>query len=265
MNPDTYYRDHWVEIESERLDAYEEMFAWRPQMAPLLEPAEIGPGQVIVDYGCGPGGLAVELARRVGREGRVHGFDLNAEMVRRAAARAEREGIAGQMHFAELTDDRLPLDDASVDRVVCKNVMEYVTDPSGVLRELRRVLKPGGRLHVVDSDWGLLVVEPIGEPRMRRLFGAATSAYRTPLIGRLLYGLMRGAGFDEVRVKVLCPADTKGYLSQVVTNMASYARAAGSLDEAVIDDIVADVHAAIENGTFLLVLPQFLVTGLVGE
>src|SRR5258706_13437095 len=91
MNPETYYKDHWVEIEPERLDAYEQLFEWRPQSAPLLEPARLEPGQVVVDYGCGPGGLPGELARRGAPTGRVHGVDLNAALLERAAARAERE------------------------------------------------------------------------------------------------------------------------------------------------------------------------------
>ena len=88
MNQDTYYRDHWVEIEPDRLEAYEQRFEWRPQNAPLLEPARLAPGQTVVDYGCGPGGLAVELARRVAPNGRVHGVDLNKAFLERAAARS---------------------------------------------------------------------------------------------------------------------------------------------------------------------------------
>ena len=104
VNSDTYYRDHWVEIEPERLEAYEQMFEWRPQNAPRLGPARLAPGQVVVDYGCGPGGLAVELARRVAPGGRVHGVDLNKAFLERAAARAKRDGVEASVswHHARL-------------------------------------------------------------------------------------------------------------------------------------------------------------------
>ena len=69
MNPETYYRDHWAEIDDERLDTYESMFEWHPRMAPLLEGAALEPGLEVLDFGCGPGGLALELARRVGAQG----------------------------------------------------------------------------------------------------------------------------------------------------------------------------------------------------
>ena len=261
MNSETYYKDHWVEIEPERLDAYEQMFEWRPQNAPLLEPAELAPGQVVVDYGCGPGGLAVELARRVAPTGHVHGVDLNAAFLERARARAKRDGVEALIAFHRTDGDKLPLDSAFADRLVCKNVMEYVPDVAATLAEFRRVVKPGGLVHVIDSDWGLLAVEPIGAERMAELFAAAAPAYKTPHIGRKLYGAMRAAGLRDVKVKILATADTKGFTAPIVFNMLSYARASGRLSAAKLDALAADVKRALKEETFLLILPQFLVTG----
>lgn len=258
-DPETFYRDHWVEIEPERIEAYEDLFAWRPQMAPLLEAAELAPGQEVVDFGCGPGGLAVELARRVSPGGRVHGVDLNEELLERAAARAAREDVRLELHHSE--NERIPLADASVDRVLCKNVLEYVTDPAETLAEFRRVLRPAGIAHVIDSDWGLLAVEPIGSARCAAIFEAAKMAYRTPEIGRRLYGLFRGAGFSDLKVKILTMADTRGLLLPALLNMASYARASARLGTGEIDRFERDLRSSIEEETFLMVLPQFLVTG----
>jgi len=261
MNEDTYYRDHWVEIEPDRLEAYEQMFEWRPQSAPLLEPAQLAPGQTVVDYGCGPGGLAVELARRVAPNGRVHGVDLNKAFLERAAARAKRDGVEALVSWHHSEDGRIPLPAASVDRVICKNVMEYVTDVAATLAEFHRVLRPGGLVHVIDSDWGLFAVEPLGAERMAELFEAAKPAYRTPHIGRKLWGALRAAGFRDVDVKIVAGADTKGRMSPVVFNMISYARASGRMPAAKLDALAADTKRAIADETFLMILPQFLVTG----
>lgn len=261
MSEDTYYKDHWVEIEPERLEAYEQMFEWRPQNAPLLEPAELAPGQTVVDYGCGPGGLAVELARRVSPGGRVHGVDLNKAFLERAAARAKRDGVEALIDWHTTDGERIPLESRVADRLVCKNVMEYVPDVAGTLAEFRRVVKPGGLVHVIDSDWGLLAVEPLGAERLAELFAAAKHAYRTPLIGRLLYGAMRAAGLGDVKVKILASADTKGRMSPIIFNMMSYARASGRMPEARLATLAADVKQSLKDDTFLLILPQFLVTG----
>lgn len=261
MDEATYYKDHWIEIEPERLDAYEQMFEWRPQNAPLLEPAELAPGQVVVDYGCGPGGLAVELARRVAPTGRVHGVDLNAAFLERAAARAKRDGVENLITWHKTDGDKLPLGSALADRLVCKNVMEYVPDVAATLAEFRRVVKPGGLVHVIDSDWGLFAVEPLGAERMAELFAAASPAYKTPHIGRKLYGAMRAAGLHDVKVRILATADTRGFTAPIVFNMLGYARASGRLPAAKLDALAADLKRALKEETFLLILPQFLVTG----
>jgi ubiquinone/menaquinone biosynthesis C-methylase UbiE len=262
MNEATYYRDHWLDIDPERVEAYENMFRWRPEMSPMLDPAEIDAGHHVVDYGCGPGMLSLELARRVGENGRVHAVDINALFLERAAEQAVDEKLADRIEFHRIESDRLPLEDASVDRIVCKNVLEYVDDVGATLRDFRRTLKPGGRVHAIDSDWGMLVVEPIGPERLTQMFAAASIAYKTPLIGRQLYGAMRAAGFNEVQVKVVAGPDTKGHAAPILLNMAKYARHSGRLDNDTIDAFVTDVKAAVEAGTYLLVLPQFLVTGI---
>jgi ubiquinone/menaquinone biosynthesis C-methylase UbiE len=261
MNPETYYKDHWVEIEPDRIEAYEQMFEWRPQSAPLLEPAALAPGQTVIDYGCGPGGLSVELARRVAPNGRVHGVDLNKLFLERARARAKRDGVDALIELHHTDGDRIPLDAGLADRLVCKNVMEYVPDVAATLAEFRRVLRPGGLAHVIDSDWGLLVVEPIGAERTAELFEAAKPAYKTPHIGRKLWGAMRAAGFSDVKVKILASADTKGLMAPIVFNMLGYARESGLLPETKRDALVADLKKSLADGTFLLILPQFLVTG----
>jgi ubiquinone/menaquinone biosynthesis C-methylase UbiE len=261
VSESSYYRDHWLTVEPERLAAYEELFRWRPQHGPLLAPARLVPGLVVADYGCGPGHLAVELARRVGPSGHVHALDLNAEFVRRTRARAETEGVAGCVSVHAVTSDGIPLPPASLDRVVCKNVLEYVDDPGQTLASFSAALRPGGLAHVIDSDWALLAIEPLGEGRTAELFAAARHAYRTPQIGRQLHRLFRHAGFRDVQVQVLANPDLKGHMAPVVWNMVQYARASGKLTPATLDAIVADVKRAIEAGEFLLLLPQFLVTG----
>jgi SAM-dependent methyltransferase len=263
MAESTYYRDHWLTVEPERLDAYEELFRWRPQQEPLLAPARLAAGLVVADYGCGPGHLAMELARRVGPGGHVHALDLNDEFVRRTRARAEAEGLAGRVTVHRIASDGIPLPPGTLDRVVCKNVLEYVDDPLATLASFRAALRPGGLAHVIDSDWALLAVEPLGEERTRELFAAARHAYRTPEIGRRLHGLFRRAGFRDVEVQVLASPDLKGYMAPVVWNMVGYARASGRLAPAALDAIVAEVKQSIADGEFLLLLPQFLVTGTV--
>ncbi|MBT6274378.1 MAG: methyltransferase domain-containing protein [Chromatiales bacterium] len=261
MNPETFYRDHWAEIDEKRLSVYDANFVWQPRMAPLLEPAGLEPGQRVLDYGCGPGALVMEIARRVGPGGRVHGVDLNADMLTLARQRAEREGLGPVTEFEQVTVERLPFEDATFDRVVCKSVLEYVADPAATVAEFQRVTKPTGRVHVVDSDWGMLAVEPLAPESLQALFAAAAMAYRTPHIGRRLRRLFRDAGLQDVALNVTVTPDTTGARAMVVRNMIGYAREAGAMDDAILDDLLAQVEDAIANGDYLMMLPQFIVTG----
>ena len=263
MRSETYYRDHWAEIDEERLSTYDSMFEWHPRMAPLIEDADIQPGMSVLDYGCGPGGMSMELARRVGPSGHTTGLDLNTGMVALANARAAREGLSASTKFLQWSEDRLPFDDATFERVVCKSVLEYVTEAAEVIDEFKRVTQPGGRVHIVDSDWRMMVLEPVGADNLRQLFNAASMAYKTPEIGRQLYGLMRQAGLTDISVKVLCAADTTGVRAPVVRHMVSYAGDAGTIDEAFLADVSKTVEDAIHDQTYLMILPQFVVSGIV--
>ena len=78
---ETYYRDHWLDIEPERFERYKRMFEWSDASRPLLEPAGIQTGEVVVDLGCGPGFTAFELASWVGPSGHPHGIEINADFV----------------------------------------------------------------------------------------------------------------------------------------------------------------------------------------
>ena len=263
MASDTFYKDHWVEIEPERLDRYEKMFQWSPANDRLLEPAQIASGQVVADFGCGPGAMAVELARQVGPEGHVHAMDLNAEFVARARAKAEAEGLSDRVTVHHLTGTGLPLADDALDRLVAKNVMVYVDDPLATFGEFHRVVKPGGKVHAIDSDFATIIVEPVPLAQWRAFVEAASHAFRTPLIGRRMFGIARQAGFAGVEVRVVTNPDTEGRYANLVRNLAGYARERGRMDEVEIQAVLAIVEGALKDGTFFAINPQFLVTATV--
>ena len=259
MGDNTFYTDHWRHIEDDRVQRYERMFAWRDGHAALLGPLDLGAGARVLDYGCGPGFVALGMAGIVGSEGHVYGVDLNARFVADATRRA---GVASNVSYHCLEENRIPLPTDAVDRVLCKNVLEYVPDVNATLAEFQRVLRPGGRLLAIDSDWGFVIVEPWGRAATERFFAAAAPAFKEPEIGRKLRGLLVASGFDDVEVVVQAGADTSGGSLLVLRNMASYARAFDLMAAEEIDGMLARAEAAVEAGRYLFCLPQFLVSAV---
>ena len=263
MADEAGFQKHWLDIEPERMERYEKMFRWNTATEIFYASARIGEGQIVVDFGCGPGHAAVEFARRVGPGGHVHALDINAAFIERARAVAEEAGFGDRITAHLLIDAGLPLPDASVDRIIARNTIIYVADPVETLGEFRRVLKPGGLAHAIEGDWRLTAVEPVPTKDWRALIEAAAWAWPRPEIGRGLYGYFRKAGFVDVSVQVLTSPDTTGRLTGMIETVADHARRGGAMDEERIAAILKIVKEARAAGIYLAISPQFIVTATV--
>jgi SAM-dependent methyltransferase len=160
---------------------------------------ELRAGLTLLDVGCGPGTITVDLARRLA-PGHVVGVDASAEIVTQAAALAQDEAVhnatfqPGDVYALDFPDD-------SFDIVHTHQVLQHVANPIAAIREIRRVLKPGGLFAARDVDYGGVAWYP-------ELPGLATwmTIYRdvhfwnggTPDAGRALKAWARLAGFSSV-------------------------------------------------------------------
>ena len=125
MDESTFFRDHWVTIEPEKLAYFDSFFDLpEPVMDMLLAPLSLTDGNIAIDLGCGPGFLTAAMARLVGAAGRVYGLDVNDEFLARAVGNAAARGVGEVCSFQVIDDDRLPFGDASVDALFAKNVFE---------------------------------------------------------------------------------------------------------------------------------------------
>ncbi len=134
-------------------DDYEPL--WQSQLAEarsnLLAFASPSAGEQVLDIACGTGSVAFEAARAVGPHGRVLGVDLSGQMVDAARQRAAELELSN-CTFARMDAERLALADASFDVALCGLGLMYMPDPEQALHEMRRVLRPGGRLAL--AVWG---------------------------------------------------------------------------------------------------------------
>jgi SAM-dependent methyltransferase len=117
---------------------------WRAHGGELAELLSARPGEHVLDLGCGPGESAFGIAERVPGV-RVTGIDVSASMIRFAELRRRFEVHRSELSFLEADAMALPFADATFDAVVGHSFLYLVPDAIAVLREARRVLRPGGR------------------------------------------------------------------------------------------------------------------------
>jgi len=111
--------------------------------------APILPGETVLDIGCGAGTDLLLAARRVGPGGRAIGIDMTEAMRDRATGSAAAAGLTNvEVHLADAT--AIPLHNASVDVVISNGVLNLVPEKEKGFQEIRRVLRPGGRLQLAD-------------------------------------------------------------------------------------------------------------------
>jgi len=162
--------------------------------------ASLRPGLDLLDVGCGPGTITVDLARRVA-PGQVVGLDSAPEVIALARATAEDSAIAG-VRFAVGDTYALDFDDGSFDVVHAHQMLQHLADPVAALVEMGRVCRPGGLIAARDGDHGGFTWYP-ADPCLdawRDLYVRVARANGgEPDAGRRLVAWARAAGFDDVR------------------------------------------------------------------
>lgn len=243
------------------LDLLAQMPAIRRLRAWGLERLDPQPGMTAVDVGCGTGEDAQGLAVTVAPDGGAIGVDVSTAMISEARRRAE--AIGNPARFDPGAADALPLADASVSVLRCERVLQHVPAPAACVAEMQRVLRPGGRVVLIDTDWRSLTLWP-GD-------GAVTSGIRdawalscvNPAAGAQLVDLLGSTGFTEITMTadVLLFRSAEADDKPPVTLLAANAVRTGFLSQAVVDDWLTQVRAASASGGFLAMVTMTAACG----
>lgn len=175
------------------------------------------PGDRVVDIGCGPGTITIGLAERVA-PGEVVGIDRDPEYIAAAGQRS-----ATNLRFEVGDGAALPFDDASVDVAFLHAVLQHVDSPSAVLREARRIVRPGGLVAIGDLDMDAYLLHP-SSGELQAALALDRHSRRNPDIGRRLPALLHHAGFPDVDYRVAAnvaatPEATAGVASGAVRRL----------------------------------------------
>lgn len=156
----------------------------------ILEKLALGPGEAVLDIGSGNGIFCREMLEAMGGKGRVVGLDNAETMIPMAEALCPE----GEFYLGSATE--LPFETETFDAVTGAQVLCFIDDQSAAAKEMYRVLKPGGRLVLLDTDWRSLVWNCSDQLLMDRVMKMFTDVYADPNVPRTLSRRLDGAGFE---------------------------------------------------------------------
>jgi arsenite methyltransferase len=161
-------RDHWARWVLKMRDDADPDERRRAEFEQLrervLDNADVRPGDVLLDVGCGDGWIAFAALDRIGPGGRVVFADVSQDLLDHCRALAEKLGVLARCDFVRASAEELPLADASVDVVTTRSVLIYLrrAGKERALREFHRVLRPGGRISIAEPINSFAYPEPEG-------------------------------------------------------------------------------------------------------
>ena len=227
----------------------------------VLLKAGLKPGMLVADFGCGIGAVSRMLAEMVGPTGGVTAIDANEDQMEQAAHLCEQGGqINVSFWKADACATQLP--DSVFDLVYCRFLLIHLPDPDACLREMRRVLKPGGIIVVEDGDLGSAgSVPPSALNAFADLFTRLGPVRGVNyLLGKDLYHMVARAGFHDAEIEIHQPAASRGenraLLKWSIEEAGEGCVDAGLLTREQLDQTLAEMQTAMDDPNVLVLMPR---------
>jgi len=248
-----------------RLDRDYSTPAIREQRVRFRKVIAARPGEVGLDVGCGPGHLVCELAREVAPAGRIYGIDTSKDMLNWARQRAITENVSDYVELRGGDATQLDFADGSLDFVTASQVYCFVTDITDAIREAARVLRKGGRLVILDTDWDLVTWHSTDRLQTRRMLQARAADYANAYLPRELPRLLKAAGLllttaeAYTIIETDCNEDSfgKGVIESVKRASILRGIAAGEVEE-----WIQDLRSRASNDDYYFCVNRFIFSGV---
>jgi ubiquinone/menaquinone biosynthesis C-methylase UbiE len=216
-------------------------------------------GSRVLEAGCGVGAQTVSLARN-SPDASFISIDISANSITKAKRAVESEGFSN-VQFQQADIFNLKFELASFDHVFVCHVLEHLSQPDSALTILKRLLKVGGTITVIEGDHGSAYFYPDSEAAHKAIQCQVELQRRAggdAMIGRQLYPLLRKAGFDAIHVSPrmvyvdsnkpdLVEGFTKNTFTAMIEGIRDDALRAGIVDQATFDNGIRDLYRTAED------------------
>jgi len=232
----------------------------------LCETVAAKPGERLLEVGSGSGVLCRMLAPNLQPGGQIVGVDISPDMTIEAQKYAFAEGIDNGITFETYSAESLPYPEASFDGAISARLLLHAAEPEIVIHEMKRVIKPGGRVIVMDWDFDTVTVDHADRELTRRLLHWRNDHHGgNNWSGRQLWRRMREAGFQNLTVHpwVSVVHNEEDGLTQSLWRAAQVACEARVISSVEQEDWINELKDRIYAGTFFASIVYFIVIGTV--
>jgi 2-polyprenyl-3-methyl-5-hydroxy-6-metoxy-1,4-benzoquinol methylase len=222
-------------------------------MGQYLDAMDIDSAATVIDLGCGTGVAARTIARRPTFSGRVTGIDRSPYLTTTATRLARQEGITEKVEFRSGDSHSLDIADASFDAVVAHTLISHVEDERAVMKEIARIVKPGGKVAIFDGDYLTLTFASADSAKAKLADEMIVNALITnPRVMREMPRLLRDVGLVLVRsfADVVADIGKADFFASGLESLIALLPKAGAMSEAEARSLVDAAIEQSNEGTY---------------